>query len=186
MNYTYKYSVLCLSLLVANGCKTTGGPDSTPPGFLSAAVKLVTPTNPNPQGEIEFKDADVERTNLGKETAIRVLVTAGDSESGIKSIHVIGQLQWRCAFGQGSQIIGVFETQPLNFTAINQPSAPQSLWQIDTTASPVVQTGCAMNKVGQGPVDLEGFIVVEIKNGSGMATKSKTFSFKYTDIGVRQ
>jgi len=116
---------------------------------------------------------------------MRVIATAGDSESGIKDIAIVSELNWRCAGGRGDELIGALTTAPLPFNPNTPPSEPPSFFQINTVADPILATGCSMEKQGSGPVSISGFVRVIATNGAGLADTSKTFIFEYLDVGIR-
>src|SRR3972149_3550163 len=91
--------VLGCALLLA-GCNGPSNPsgDTTPPAFVQVLVRLEAPTPPNPRGEFDITSQDVIKEQLGPNLVIRVIATAGDSESGINDITTVSGLSWRGAF----------------------------------------------------------------------------------------
>jgi hypothetical protein len=181
----------CVLLLAAcpNGKPPAPGPDSTDPQLLEVLVRLEAPTPPNPRGEFNITSTDVTRQGIASDLTIRVIATAGDSESRIKSIVPVAELRWRCAFGKGSQTIGTPQTAALNFTPSSAPpSTPVTPFQLNAVANPIAATGCDTSKPGWGPVDIQGFVRVTATNGATPArtATSKTFIFDYADVGIRQ
>ena len=178
------------SALLATGCPPPPpGQDTTAPQLLEVLVRLEGPTPPNPRGEFNITTADVTRGGLASDQSIHLLATAGDAESGIKSIAVVSELRWRCALGRGSEIIGTPQTASLNFTGgpTTAPS-PVTPFKIDLVANPIAQTACATVNPGSGPVDIGGFVRVIATNGATQTQTqtSKTFIFDYADVGVRR
>ena len=181
-------TALCIAFsCFLTACKTTGGVDTTAPGLAEVLVRVESTTPPTVRGEFNITSADVNKTAISPSLTLRVIATAGDSESGIASAAVTSELRWRCAFGSGSPTIGIYETKPLVLTpALTQPSSPPpAVWQLNVAASPIAQTGCPTGQVGHGPVDIDGFVRVSVTNGAGMTTTSRTFLFEYQNVGVK-
>jgi hypothetical protein len=189
---TLRLGLVVVACSMLTGCPPTPpgpGPDTTPPSFTGAVVRVESPTPPVVRGEFDIRTADVNRSQLAPEITLRIIASAGDPQSGISRITVTSELRFRCAFGRGSQTIGVLEQVPLVLTpAITPPAAPLNILGIDAVANPVAQTGCDMSSPGKGPVDISGFIRVTATNGATppATVVSKTFLFDYADIGVRR
>jgi hypothetical protein len=182
------FGTVCL-LLAVTGCPPPPPPsataDMTPPVFEQVLIRLESATPPNPRGEFDVASQDVIKGSLAKDLTIRVIALAGDTESGIRSITLESKLEWQCAFGRGSELIGIFTTNSLTFSpAISPPTAPMQPLQINVSADPISQTGCDMSMPGKGPVNVRGFVRAVAINGSGRKTTSKTFIFDYKDVGV--
>ena len=183
-NFTTTGILLLCSLLLET-CQTSfpnSASDNTPAELTQVIVRLETTTPPNPKGEFEIATQDVNKSMLDSSMHIRLIATVGDAESGIRSIKLRSNLTWQCSLGS-SQVIGVVENAPLAFTSFNQPSATVTPFQINVDVKPVSQTGCALNGVGKGPVNMRGFVRVIITNGKGLVDSTKTFLFDYKDIG---
>lgn len=189
MNPTQRYvanGLLLASLLLLAGCPAPrpGGPDTTAPGFVQVVVQLEAPSPPNPRGTFDITSADVNKSGLASDLAIRLVSTAGDPESAIQKIEIESGLTWQCAFGRGSEIVGVVQNASLTFAPINQPTLPVTPFQINAVAKPITQTGCDMSSPGKGPINIRGFVRAVATNGAGLQLKSKTFLFDYADVGV--
>lgn len=187
-----RLGLIAVASSMLTGCPPTPpgpGPDTSPPAFTGVVVRVESPTPPVVRGEFDIRTADVNRSQLSRELTLRLIASAGDPQSGISGITVTGGLRFRCAYGRGSETLGVFQQVPLVLTPpITPPAAPLNILGIDVVANPVAQTGCAMSSPGDGPVDLDGFIRVTATNGATPpgTVVSKTFLFDYADIGVRR
>lgn len=162
--------------------------DGSPPEFLEVKIELVDPAQPNlNKGTFDIKSADVTKDKIPSNLEIKVTATAGDAESSISNITIASQLRWKCSFGR-SEVIGVLQDQPLNFSPpLATPPPPANRanpWQISATAKPVAQAGCATDKPGAGSVNLSGFVRVTATNGLGTTVTSKTFIYDYADVGA--
>jgi len=189
-NHKYFVFIFLLGYIIfpLTGCQRPSNPDgdTTAPVFAQVIVRLEAPTSPNPRGEFDITSQNVTREELASDLALRVIAIASDDESGIKDVQIVGELNWRCAFGRGSEIRGVFETAPLPFQPSKPPTPSPRLWQIDTVASPVLATGCNMNDPGHGPIEISGFVRVVATNGKDLTATSNTFVFDYADIGIER
>lgn len=173
------------SLVLLAGCGGGNGTDTTPPEFLEVLVRLEAPTPPNPRGEFNITSSDVSRVGIGAGLTIRVLATAGDSESGITGITIVSNVTWKCSLGR-SEIIGILESASLPFAPASPPSPPPNLWQINVVADPIattLSTGCATSPPGHGPVLITGHVRVVATNGADQTDTSGTFVFEYVNIG---
>jgi hypothetical protein len=188
--YFYVAIVVAASSLIV-GCPrpvTPPSSDSTPPGFLSVNVTLETGTAPGATtvavGPIDLAAAGSDITRSGLATTIgtvRVVATAGDPESGIKSLTINGTAQWKCApLVPGSP---GFE-EPLPFTPIFTPTSPPSTpATLNAVATPIRHSGCPV-PAPTGSSDrstLRGWFTVTATSLGG-STTTKRFDFFYTDF----
>jgi hypothetical protein len=178
-------AVVISGIVLLGGCRKEGGSDDvSPPGFVQVLVQLEAPSPPNPRGEFNITSSDVTKSNIGSSMVLRLIATAGDSESGISTITPINELRFRCAFGSSSETVGILETKTLDFSPAVTPAAPPvSPFQINVVADPMGMIGCSTGQPGHGPIDIEGFVRVSATNGAGLTTTSRTFVFDYVDVG---
>lgn len=175
------------SLLGAASCQQAptrpGTADTTPPGFLSALVRLEPAAGGPARLDVDLIGPDdVIRTQVGADVALRLSVLAGDADTGLASLTVVSELRWRCRGQPGSPIIGVMQQAPIAFTAFTQPATPRQLFSIDLQADPVAQTGCNRS-AGRGAIEISGFVRVTATNGGAPALSdtTRTFVFDYED-----
>jgi hypothetical protein len=187
--YSIPAFMLGLSILLTSCPSNSSNPfpnsasDTTAPGFLQVVVRLESATPPTLRGEFDITSQDVSKTELDSSLKMRLIATAGDSESGIRSIVIVSNLTWQCSLGPNSEIIGIVENSPVAFTAITQPASPATPFQINVTVDPVAQTGCDLSTPGKGPVNFGGYVRVVVTNGNGLTNTSNTFIFDYRNIG---
>jgi len=192
-------------VFLSAGCTPSNpqGGDTTAPGFVQVMIRLEVPGDPNPRGEFDITSADVIKGKLDPNLIIRILATAGDSESGITMITLAANtdplkgdpftynLSWKCGAAPNpdpnSVLVSVLQFGLLPFTLNAPPAPPPALWQIEATADPIATTGCTIDRsTGVGPIGVGGFVRLITTNGAGLTSQSGTFIFDYTDIGTGQ
>lgn len=183
---TRRMAMAFSALLLLTGCPAPApnGPDSTAPEFLAVVVRLEA-SSPPIRGEFDIRSADVKKSNLGSDLSIRLIATAGDAESGIRSITTTSAIEWQCSLGRGSEVIGSVTTSPLPFGPNATASPPTSPAQLNVVADPIPTLGCSTPRPGWGPVNIDGFVRVTATNGVGLTVTSNTFFFEYADVGSR-
>jgi hypothetical protein len=179
----------CTAAAALTGCPGDGKtpppppPDSTAPQFLNVEVRLETPTTPPGTAGVDITNTDANRGNLAENVAIRVIATAGDAESRVRSMTINSDIRWQCKLGAHSEIIGVLTNAPLTFDPITAPASPVNPLQINVAAHPT-QTPACDRSPGHGPVNMAGFVRVTATNGAGLATTSRSFTFDYQDLAA--
>ena len=130
---------------------------------------------PNPTGELDITTGDISRTISSTGAfRIRIIATAGDPESKIKSIAIDdSSLSWRCGGNSNTQ------TEALTFSpTITPPTSPATPMQINIVATPSAQIRQSCNNI---PIQVHGHVRLVVTNGAGLQTKSGTFLFTYPD-----
>ena len=165
------------------GCPNPGpGPDTSPPG-VNPVIQLGSPPPDTTNNGISIGAADVNRSGIPMNVAIRLIATAVDPESKVTSFTTESNLTWQCAFGHGSQTQGIVQNAPLAFVPAIATTPNSTVQNFDGVVDPIQMTGCSTSKPGFGPVNIRGFVRVVAANGAGMTTKSFTFLFDYKDVG---
>ncbi len=176
--------VASASLTLLSACPSPVIPpasDPTPPGFADVTVTVTATTSPPSRGTFTITSQDVSRVGLGPDLTLRISALAGDPESGITGITFVGELTWQCQLGQNSPIIGSVQTAPLSLSSVAPPTGPMSTLQVNVTADPVAQTGCARMNPGEGAINIRGFVRATAVNGLGTTVSSGTFIFDFAD-----
>lgn len=187
----------CVAIAIAAGSLIAGCPepvpppssDNTPPGFLSVNVSLETGTAPGATtvavGPIDLAAAGSDITRSGLATTIgtvRVVATAGDSESGISSLTINGTAQTHCGSQPGLSTSARIE-EPLSFTPIFTPTTPPSTpATLTAVATAIAQSGCPVPApAGFSRSSVRGFFTVTATSLGG-STTTKRFTFIYTEF----
>jgi hypothetical protein len=181
--HLYVCGFALIGLVCLAGCPPPApGPDTTPP-TLNPVIQLGTPPPDNTNNGISIAAADVNRSGIPKDIAIRLIAPAVDAESKVTSFMLESNLTWQCAFGHGSETQGIVQNAPLVFLPAITTIPNSTVQNFDGVVDPIAMTGCSTAKPGWGPVNVRGFVRVVATNGAGLTTKSFTFLFDYQDVG---
>jgi hypothetical protein len=136
-----------LALACACG-QTSGGPDSTPPGFAQVTVSVQHVANGVTEPPIDATNG-LTLTGAHRDTRVIVRATAGDQESGVRAIELEGEATWTC-HTPGEELA---EAKRLVFTkasdeaiagtaASGSPAARSSTFTRDAFAGPARRLMC--------------------------------------------
>jgi hypothetical protein len=150
---------------------------------MVTVVQLGSPPPDTTTNAIDLNAADVNRSNITKGTAIRLLATiTAPSGAPITNVTVTSNLTWQCSFGH-SQVIGTVQNAPLAFNPAIPTTPNSTSVKVDSVVDPIAMTGCATNQPGWGPVNIRGNVKISATNSVG-TSPSKSFIFDYANVGT--
>ena len=173
--------VLATALACACG-ETTGGPDSTAPAFAQVTVEVRHVASGITEPRIDATHG-LTLTGAHRDTAIIVRATAGDPETGVRSIDLDGEAAWTChtpsdPTAQAKRLLFTKASDELRAgtAAAGSPAARSSTFTRDAFDGPARRLVCP-------PLDdaseLTLTLTPKATNGSGMTAASPAIVITY-------